>query len=82
VIGKLACGTLRARGEILSLLARLPVVRAVSHEEALHFLDTRKLSGRGLAWVDVHLVAAAVVSRVAFWTLDRRLAAVHSLVAT
>jgi predicted nucleic acid-binding protein len=82
VIGEMACGTLRARREILSLLARLPTVRAVSHEEALHFLETRTLSGRGLGWIDMHLVAAAVASRVAFWTLDRRLAAVYSLVAT
>jgi predicted nucleic acid-binding protein len=82
VIGELACGTLRARSEILSLLARLPAVRAVSHEEALHFLDTRKLSGRGLGWIDVHLLAAAVASRITLWTLDRRLAAVQSLVAT
>jgi predicted nucleic acid-binding protein len=82
VIGELACGTLHARSEILSLLARLPTVRAVSHEEVLHFLDTRKLSGRGLGWIDVHLLAAAVASRVTLWTLDRRLAAVQPRVAT
>jgi predicted nucleic acid-binding protein len=82
VIGELACGSLRARSEILSLLARLPAVRAVSHEEALHLLDTRKLSGRGLGWIDVHLLAAAVASRITLWTLDRRLAAVQSLVTT
>jgi predicted nucleic acid-binding protein len=82
VIGELACGTLRARGEILALLGRLPAVPAVSHEEALHLLESRALAGRGLGWIDVHLVAAAVASRVTLWTLDRRLAAVQSVIAT
>lgn len=82
VIGELACGNIRARGEILSLLTHLPALPALSHDEALHFLDARKLSGRGLGWIDVHLLASAVASRVTLWTLDRHLAAAQSLVAT
>lgn len=82
VIGELACGNLRTRHQLLALLARLPTVSPVSHEEALHFLETRNLSGRGLGWVDVHLVAAAVAAQMPLLTLDRRLAAVHAAIAS
>lgn len=81
VVGELACGNLRERTTILSYLNHLPGVPAVSHEEALHFIEAQHLAGRGLGWIDVHVVAAAVASAVAFWTLDRRLAAAYALVA-
>jgi predicted nucleic acid-binding protein len=74
VIGELACGQLHARRRILSLLAGLPAVPGPSHEEALHFVDTHRLHGTGLGWVDVHLLAASVLAGVPLWTLDRRLA--------
>jgi predicted nucleic acid-binding protein len=81
VIGELACGNLRMRQQILLLLSRLPTVSPVSHDEALHFVDSRSLSGKGLGWIDVHLIAAAVTARIPLLTLDRRLAAVHASVA-
>jgi hypothetical protein len=73
VLGELACGSLAKRGEILSLLATLPEVAMVEHEEVLEFLDTRRLHGRGLGWVDVHLLASAVLSGTRIWTLDKSL---------
>jgi hypothetical protein len=39
-------------------------------------VETRRLAGRGIGWIDAHLLASAVVGRAAFWTLDRRLAAI------
>jgi len=75
VIGELACGNLRQRRTILDSLAELPRVAAVTHEEVLAFVDTRRLMGRGLGWIDMHLLAAAALARLAFWTVDRRLAA-------
>jgi predicted nucleic acid-binding protein len=76
IIGELACGTLRNRAEILSLLAELPAVRVATHEESLTFLDAHRLMGRGLGYVDVHLLAASVLDRTPLWSLDRRLAGV------
>ena len=73
VIGELACGHLRARRQILSMLAGLPAANVLSHDEVLHFLHARKLEGLGLGWIDVHLLASAVLSGIALWTLDRRL---------
>lgn len=77
VIGELACGTLRNRREVLDLLGRLPSVPTATHDEALDFLERRALMGRGIGFVDVHLLASAALAVPArLWTRDRRLAAV------
>ena len=74
VIGELACGRLKDRREILGLLERLPAVPVASHDEAMAFVEARRLDRRGLGWVDVHLLASAVLGGARLWTLDRRLA--------
>ena len=74
VIGELACGHLKARGQILALLAQLPRVAAASEPETLYFLEHRRLFGRGLGYIDVHLLAAASLrSDIHLWTRDRKL---------
>jgi len=75
VIGELACGHLRNRAEILSLLRALPLAQPADHEEVLAFIESSRLMGRGLGWTDMHLLASARLRRTALWTLDRRLAA-------
>lgn len=74
VVGELACGDLRRRDEVLSLLASLPQVAEATHEEVLTMMQTRRLYGCGLGWVDVHLLASALLSHTPLWTTDRRLA--------
>jgi predicted nucleic acid-binding protein len=74
VIGELACGTLRRRSEVLASLSRLPQLPTASHDEALQFVGTHALAGRGLGWVDVHLLASAAIERARVITLDRSLA--------
>jgi predicted nucleic acid-binding protein len=73
VVGELACGNLRQRGEVLDLLRALPRLPALTSEEALAFIDAHRLMGKGLGWVDVHLLGSAYVAREALWTKDRRL---------
>jgi predicted nucleic acid-binding protein len=75
VIGELACGQLRRRREILALLRDLPQLPVVDHEEALAFVGAHRLHARGVGWVDVHLLAAAMLTGVRLWTLDRALEA-------
>jgi len=75
VIGELACGNLANRAEILSLLQSVPQAPLASHEEALHFIDLRRLMGLGLGYVDVHLLASAFLASSPIWTLDRPLRA-------
>jgi len=76
VIGELACGNLAQRDKVLSALTALPQAPVASHDEVLAFLDSHHLMGRGLGWIDVHLLASAKLGRLPFWTLDKRLAAV------
>jgi len=73
VVGEIACGRLRRREEILSLLAALPAAPVASHEEALRLVTARRLAGKGLGWIDVHLLAAALLSGSRLWTRDRAL---------
>ena len=76
VIGELACGNLKNRDEILSLLEALPMSTAASHEEVLHLVSDRKLHGKGLGWIDMHLLASALLSKTKLWTKDKTLTAV------
>jgi predicted nucleic acid-binding protein len=72
----LACGNLARRAEFLSLLAALPQVPVADHEEVLAFVERRRLMGRGLGWIDMHLLASATLASMPLWTEDKRLGAV------
>lgn len=74
VIGELACGNLKNRLEILSLLRALPIAETVDHEEILTFIDNNRLMGKGLGYIDIHLLGSAVLSGVSLWTTGRLLA--------
>ena len=77
VLGELACGNLRNREEVLRLLGELPMAPAVTDAEARAFIERRALMGRGIGYLDVHLLAATVLAApVRLWTRDRRLGAV------
>lgn len=73
VIGELACGNLKNRTAIISLLEALPMVYEAGHEEVLAFIESRQVMGKGLGYVDVHLLASALLTEVTLWTLDKRL---------
>lgn len=73
VIGELACGTLKRRREVLTLLATLPQVPVAKHNEVLAFVETHDLTGSGIGWVDAHLLASTSLAGETLWTLDKRL---------
>ena len=73
IIGELACGSLKNREEILSLLNALPRVVFAEHDEVMLFLNEKQLYGCGLGWIDLHLLASASLSKAALWTVDRPL---------
>lgn len=76
VMGELACGNLRDRVQVLGLLQGLPAAVVASDAEVLLLIERDQLMGRGIGYVDVHLLASARLSRCHLWTQDRRLAAV------
>ncbi len=75
VIGELACGNLARRAEVLTALEALPRAPLVDDTEVRAFIEAHRLHGRGLGWVDVHLLASARLAHLPFWTQDKRLAA-------
>ena len=58
----MALGELRRRAEILLLLSRMPQSPVASHQEMLAFIEGRGLRGRGIGYVDAHLLASAFLS--------------------
>lgn len=73
IIGELACGNLKNRSEILSLLHALPVVTHAEHEEVMQFIGDYRLMGKGLGYIDVHLLASSILSKISLWTFDKKL---------
>ena len=70
ILGELACGTIRRRDEVLSLLAALSQLGVAEHDEVMQLLDTHQLMGKGLGWIDAHLLASARLAGDTLWTLD------------
>lgn len=74
VLGELACGNLQDRQTLIALWRNLPQLAAVTNAEALYFLDQNRLWGRGIGYIDLHLLAAVALSAQArLWTRDKRL---------
>jgi hypothetical protein len=74
VLGELACGNLHQRTEILSLLKDLPGISVARDEEVLFYIERHELMGRGIGYIDAHLLAAvALEAGTRLWTRDKRL---------
>ena len=73
IIGELACGNLKNRNEIISLLQSLPIAPTIEFNEFLFFIDRNHLMGKGLGFVGVHLLASAQLTGIPLWTADKRL---------
>jgi predicted nucleic acid-binding protein len=78
IVGELACGNLKNRSEILSLLQSFPMATHVEHEEVMQFIENYALMGKGLGYIDVHLIASAVLTKIPFWTFDKNLNEISS----
>jgi predicted nucleic acid-binding protein len=75
VIGELACGYICNRSEVLTELGKIPSALVADHDEVLQFLNERDLWGKGLGWIDVNLLASALLTGCPLWSIDRALAA-------
>lgn len=77
VIGELALGNLRQRETVLHALSELPRANVATDTEVLQFIDRNALGGRGIGYVDVHLLASTrLTPGTELWTTDRRLGGV------
>lgn len=74
VIGELACGTLQDRKSVLALLKGLPKASVAPDEQVLSFIEEKQLMGRGIGYIDFHLLAATEMTQsTELWALDGRL---------
>ena len=73
VLGELAAGNLKSRVATLGMLASLPRAPVAPESEVHHLLESRRLWGAGLGWVDLHLLASAMVAGWRLFTADRAL---------
>ena len=74
VLGEIACGNLRDRRPTLQLLSNLPGAPKATDAEVMAFVESNSLLGKGIGFVDAHLLAAvALAADATIWTNDRRL---------
>ena len=73
IVGEIACGSLANRAGVMELLGQLPMVAVAEPDEVLGFVEVHKLYGKGLGYVDVHLLASAAMGGAKLWTRDMRL---------
>lgn len=71
VLGELILGGLSERQA--TLFRRLPEARVQENAEVLSFVVQRRLSHKGIGWVDAHLLASALVEGASLWSADRAL---------
>jgi predicted nucleic acid-binding protein len=76
VYGELLIGDRGGRGKLLAAYERMDHADKVPHCDVVAFVSDRDLYGRGLGWIDVHLLASAIVGRLQLWTADSRFSTV------
>ncbi len=76
VSGELLIGDPGGRSEFLKLYDVIHRVPAVAHSEVTAFVRLHKLYGRGIGWIDAHLLASALIADTSLWTADEHLARV------
>lgn len=74
VVGEIACGSLRDRKSLLELLQDLPAAVVATDGEVMQFIEGHALHGKGIGYVDVHLLASvALTGGARLWTRDQKL---------
>lgn len=77
ILGELACGNLHNRKQVLGLLGDLNTCVEASHNEVLHMIERQTLMGKGIGFVDAHLLASCLLTGdTQLWTRDKRLASI------
>ncbi len=75
IVGEIACGSLAARDVTLDLLQLLPMATVAEFGEVLAYIERYKLHGKGIGYVDAHLLTSAALGSAKLWTRDKKLQA-------
>jgi predicted nucleic acid-binding protein len=74
VLGELAIGNFKNRQLLLKQWKALPFVQTAADTQVLDFIETHQLMGKGVGWIDLHLLTAvSLAGTVQLWTRDKRL---------
>ena len=73
IIGEIACGDIKNRYEIISLINDLPSTDVLDHSDIMEFIENRKIMNKGIGYIDVHLLGSVLVSDTRIWTFDKAL---------
>jgi predicted nucleic acid-binding protein len=73
VYGELLIGHKGGRTKLLADYAQMHQAPVIDHDDVVAFVRARRLHGRGIGWIDAHLLASALVGRLRLWTTDPRL---------
>jgi predicted nucleic acid-binding protein len=76
IFGELLIGDRGGRPKLLAAYQQMHQASVIPHPEVVAFVRDRRLQGRGVGWIDVHLLASALVDRLQIWTADPRFAEV------
>ena len=76
IFGELLIGDRGARPKLLAAYEQMSQASVIAHSDVVRFVRDRRLHGRGVGWIDVHLLASALVDRLTLWTADPRFAEV------
>ena len=76
VYGELLIGDRGGRAKLLTLYKAMGQATSIADAEVVEFVRHRKINGRGIGWIDAHLLASAIVAHSTLWTADRPLAVV------
>ena len=73
ILGELACGNFSNRDRYLSDLKMLPRSVELGDEECIRFIEEARLFGKGLSFIDVHLIASCRITDCEILTFDKSL---------
>jgi predicted nucleic acid-binding protein len=76
VHGELLIGDFGGRKKLLHDYDKLFQAAIIPHRDVVAFVEMRNLHGRGIGWIDVHILASALVSRLKLWTANSRLSVI------
>jgi predicted nucleic acid-binding protein len=76
VYGELLIEDTGGRRKVLDIYDLFPKATSVPHSEVVTLVRARHLCGRGVGWIDMHLLASAIVDGMQLWTADLRLTVV------
>ena len=74
VYGELLIGDKGGRKQLVAGYERMYQAPVVPHRDVVGCVRDRRLHGRGIGWIDAHLLASALVGRLRVWTTDPALA--------